>query len=269
MMKCIQCGTKNTNNALICKKCGDLPENLDQWDTGDIVVPYLLKLYKNIFSKYNKKYGLQDNRFTILELLGQVALWSAMSLKIFKTNYQKHDSEIPVFLKTEKIADDARMPRLIYNLDIFNRISCLTMFLFYTENFFKSVNQLLENKFTGKGYSDLIKHVLKELGLNNDDENYSTLYIPAAMRNTMHEGGIYAENDYNGKINKILFKFKKNDAPPYSSWKHCCFFMENIFLILDKVLDHRKIKKAKFPLKFLENEIDWNAEIKKINKKKK
>ena len=227
-MKCIECRNKINSNSLICPKCADLPQILDEWTTIDKTVPYLLKLAKRILKDFDKYEG---DRFSLIEPLYQVILWTALNLKSFKENYQKPISPIAKFITENKILDNERMPKLIYNFDMFYRMSCLTLFLFFTENFLKSVNQELEQKYFGKSYSELVKHVLKQLHMNDrNNENYNSLYIPAVVRNTLHHSGVHTDNEYNGKINKILFKFKKNDSPNYASWVILVSLLNTLFL---------------------------------------
>lgn len=153
----------------------------------------------------------------------------------------------------------------IYNWDLMNRISFLTVALFYVENMFKSINSGLDKKFMGKGYSNLIKHVLKELHMNDQKKkNYYTLNIPAIVRNLAHGAGLHEDNNDNGKIQGILFKFEKHDDPPYASWRHNCFFIENIIEVLEKVMSNPKVMIMQSQLTIRDEMMDWDAEIQKL-----
>lgn len=269
-MHCEQCGAKIKAKSLICNKCGDIPENLGEWDIIDDVVPYLLRIYKNNFSKYHKMFRPVDNKHFMLTQICNIPLWSSLNLMMFKENFNKFGSPLAIFLKEKKIMNDDTMPRFIANQDLYHRSACLTNFLFYAETFFKSVNDVLKKPFESKGYANLTKHVLKELNLHDVKlENYNALYIPAIVRNSMHAEGMHVDNDYNGKINKILFKFKKGRPVEYGSWKHVCFFLEHYFEVIDKILSTPRIKNAKLS-RFSEGfEMDWDAEIRRIKPRRK
>ena len=269
-MKCEQCGAKIKAKALICNKCGDMPENWGEWDVIDFTIPYLLKIYKNSFSKYNTMFRPSDNKHFMLTQICNIPLWTALNLMMFKENFHRKNSPLVVFLKDKNIMnDDEVLARFLANQVLYHKSSCLSNFLFYTEVFLQSVNEVLKNPFEDKGYANLAKHVLRELNLHDAKlENYNALYIPAIIRNSMHAEGIYTDNDYNGKISKILFKFKKGHPTEYGSWKHVCFFLENYFEVIDKILSTRRIKNAKLS-RFSEGfEIDWDEEIRRIKPRK-
>ncbi|MCV0373681.1 MAG: hypothetical protein K5793_09040 [Nitrosarchaeum sp.] len=268
-MKCNQCGAKIKAKILICNKCGDTPENWGTWDIIDLAVPYFLKLYKNNFSKYDKMFKRSDNKHYMLTHITNIPLWTALNLLMFKENFQKNNSKLSMFVKDKTIMDDKSLPRFIYNQDLYHRSSCLAIFLFQTEVFLKSVSQVLKNPFEGKGYSNLVKHVLKELNLNDiKSENYNALYIPATIRNSLHEAGMYTDNDYNGKVGKILFKFKRGYPTEYVTWIHICFFIEYYFEVIDKILSVPRIKRAILSIPFEGFEMDWETEVRKIKPRK-
>lgn len=270
IMLCGHCGAKIKANTLICNKCGDVPDQWGEWDTIDFVIPYLLKIHKNNSSKYNTMFKPSDNKHFMLTQICNISLWTALNLMMFKENFHKSSSPLVVFLKDKNIINDEEvLIRFTLNQVLYNKSSCLSNFLFCTEVFLQSVNEVLKNPFEGKGYANLAKHVLRELNLNDAKlENYNTLYIPAIIRNSMHSEGIYTDNDYNGKINKILFKFKKGHPTGYATWKHICFFLENYFEVIDKILSTHRIKNAELSRSSEGFEIDLYEEIRKIKPRK-
>jgi len=269
-MKCEHCGEKIKAKSLICNKCAQVPNSWGEWDIIDFSIPYLIKIYKNNFSRYNVMFRPSDNKHFMLTQVCNIPLWTALNLMMFKENFYKRNSPLNTFLKENNLMmDDEILPKFIGNQVLYHKSAFLSNFLFYAEVFLQSVNAILKNPFEGKGYANLNKHVLKELNLHDAKlENYNALYIPSIIRNSMHAEGIYTDNDYNGKINKILFKFKKDHQTGYATWMHFCFFLENYFKVIDKILSTRRIKNAKLS-RFSEGfEMDWDEEIRRIKPRK-
>ena len=253
-IKCKECGKKlDSSLKLICPSCGRLPVEQDLWKTIEQLLPLLIDLNNKInklkrFLK-NNKIPLDDQRTRTVVSLGYITMWTIIQLKIFVPNFKTKISPIPVYMQSLNKMSEKDMIDFIFNFDLMNRISFFTMFLFQTDVFLRSINSTLRNKSTGKGYKTLVKHVLKELKIpNQNNKKYHILYIPAIVRNCLHTDGIHTEEDDNGKIEGILFKFKKGCAPGYGSWLHEYFFCDKILDVIEEILNLPKIKMKKLPI---------------------
>lgn len=245
-MKCENCQNNIKAKSLICPKCANLPHDPGIWNTIDKTSTFLLKLTKEYLDKFSRRYT--GNQLYVMENLATILLWTGLSLNKFRENYETPDSSMSELVIRKKFTNRKNMNKISHNLDLMNREASMALFMFQIENFLKQVNLMLENKFDGKGYGQLVKHVLKELHLNDSkQENYSSLYIPSAVRNTLHYAGIHTDNSYNGKIQKILFKFEKNKKTNYGSWNHTCFFFKNMIIMVETILSTPKIKNIDLP----------------------
>jgi len=134
----------------------------------------------------------------------------------------------------------------VEGFDLLNRRNFLTNFLFQVEVFMKSINTILENTYKKKGYVELVRHVLKELNML-DENRLNILKIPALVRNTMHVNGPHTDNDDNGKIDDILFVFKKSETPKYAHWINLYFFADKILDVMNELLLNEFLEDKKLP----------------------
>ncbi|GFN40554.1 MAG: hypothetical protein YK1309IOTA_1960003 [Marine Group I thaumarchaeote] len=142
---------------------------------------------------------------------------------------------------------DSQMKHIILHFDMMNRMNFLTALLFQVEVFLKSINYILENNLKTKSYQLLVKHVLKELKITNREKKYHILYIPMLVRNSLHSGGIHMDDNDNGRINGILFKFKKGEILHYTSWYHEYFFSDKIIDVIEEIMNLPKLKGVNLP----------------------
>jgi len=246
---CVKC---NANVILtdrnLCPKCGEigvdrmLSESLNQTNHD------FAKIIEKLNAIHDNNLPETDLRWATIVVLRDASLWAAMQVKTYPSLMMKKNSPVPQYLKSLQPVSDDSIKRLVFNFDLMNRSSYLTMFLFQVEVFFRGVNSILKNKCTNCGYRELTKHVLKELKIPNDNnEKLDILNIPALVRNCLHAHGIHNKNDEHGKIDGILFKFEKGKRPGYIGWEHVCFFCDKLLEVIGEVLKSPLVKRTQIP----------------------
>jgi hypothetical protein len=61
-------------------------------------------------------------------------------------------------------------------------------------------------------FKDVAEHILKACGIDEVQRKHDTLYVPALMRNCMHNGGIHDRAQYKIDLAGILYEFVKGEA---------------------------------------------------------
>ena len=129
----------------------------------------------------------------------------------------------------------------IQKLDILNRRSYLTALMFEVEVFLKKISETLPEGEL-QGYEQLVKHVLRELGiLTNDSEEFRKLYYPAIIRNSLHNNGFHEGKKYEGKIKGIPFLFEDKQQTKHAGWRHVYFFCIGILEMMELIIQHQTI----------------------------
>lgn len=253
-IKCKNCSRKIIRKDSLCNNCGYLTTSMNAFDTAKEMKTFFVELNRKVNSLRgfinSKKIPYDDQRNQILGSLSYMIAWAVIQLDFFHQFARKESDLIPTWIKQynpsitkEQIED------FLYNYDNMNRRSFLVNFLFQIEVFLKELNKLLPNPTNDQGYKFLVKYVVKELKLNNpDNETYRILYFPAMVRNAMHMNAIHTKTDDNGKIDGILFRFKKNELIHYSSWYHTYFFCDKIIGIIDEILKLDYLKDKSMPV---------------------
>jgi hypothetical protein len=73
------------------------------------------------------------------------------------------------------------------------------------------------------------------------------MYFPAIVRNSLHNAGIYDEDNTPGKIRGINFEFIEEKGIQYASWRNLYFFCDNIIDVLEEILKHKSLGNQPIP----------------------
>jgi len=207
------------------------------------------KINKLIRFIISEKIPVYDQRNQVVMSLNYMVAWVMLQLNFYANYARKENDPIPLWIKsTNPNITQEQMEEFLWNFDNMNRRSFLTNFLFQIEVLLESINNVLTNPTVDNGYKLLIKHIIKELKLkNSDNETFRKLYFPAMVRNALHMNGTHTENDDNGKIDGILFKFKKGNIVAYASWRHTYFFCDKILDVVEEILQNNYLKGKTVP----------------------
>lgn len=253
-VNCKDCSHKITRGDFLCNNCGRLTTSLNAFDTAKEMKSFFVELNNKINSLRgfirSEKIPADDQRNQVLGSISHMIAWVVLQLDFFDRFARKESDLIPRWvIRVNPTITKEDMEEFLSNYDNMNRRSFLTNFLFQIEVFLEELNKLLPTPTDDKGYKLLVKYVIKELKLNNpDNETYRILYFPAMVRNAMHMNGLHTENDDNGRIDGILFRFKKNHLVTYGSWIHTYFFCDKILDVMDDILKLDYLKDKSMPV---------------------
>lgn len=248
-IQCFTCQKKiDVRYNFLCKYCGSLPIHQTIDEAVVEMITHLGSLNAKIIDlrTFFKTLGLptSDKRNQTLGALNFLFLrlsHQLLSFHEFITNPK--DPLAQQLLQQNSRISQQSMDEFIATYDVLNIRDFLTGFLFIIEDFFKNVNKILKNQTYGKGYENLVRHLICELfNLKADSELYRTLYFPAIVRNSLHAGGINTDNNANGKIGEVFFRFEK-DKPVSGSWRNIYFFCDKILDAIDQILRNKQIEK--------------------------
>lgn len=233
----------------LCSNCGQVPIDQNLYPSIKEMLEFLLKL-----SERNKSIGehvislgfeVRDTRRQFLGFTDTLFRWTYLQLSLYYNNSQTPDSFIQQWLKKDiSKLDDEGLKKFLLGFDLLNRMSFLTVLIFRMQILFEDIKNILPNKPTNNlKYNELVKHVLRELGmLEQDSELFRILNFPAIVRNCAHNNGVHAISDDNGWINGIHFTFKQGKDVNYYSWRHLYFFYDKIFNALEQIFENPIIK---------------------------
>ncbi|MBS3922356.1 MAG: hypothetical protein KGZ37_04315 [Nitrosarchaeum sp.] len=239
-MKCDNCERNFEGEHTICPYCAKIVGDPQILETNEKISEDMINLSKKYLDKFYTKY--KGTKLFVMENLATAILWTGLTLYQFQANYGTKSAKLSTLVIKRGFTDKNHIFDFGKNQDLMIREASITLFMFQIENFLKQINLILENKFDDKGYSGLLKHVLREVGLNDSElKNYNSLYLPSVVRNSLHYAGIHTDNDTEGKIEDIQFKFKKGKKVIYGSWYHTYFFFENMIVTVEKILASPKI----------------------------
>lgn len=245
---CVTCGKKiEPVTDFICHYCGRLPITMDLFDAMDEMAKLTVKLNDKInrlrqfFDTLNLPHDDERNQF--LGSISMLSGWLNIQLIIYRDYARGTNS--PIGRKIRESNQNMALTQfteIIRNFDLVNRRSYLTSFMFQVEVFLERINGILPNVATEQGYKKLVKHVLKELGMTQkDNEKYRILYFPALVRNSLHMNGTHMGDDDNGKIQNIPFSFKNKQLVGHAGWRHMYFFCEHILDVIEEILKNKQI----------------------------
>lgn len=245
---CKECkGKINPKKNLLCPHCGRLPITMDMIDAIAEMANLAVKLNEKINSlrRYfdTLKLPHDDIRNQFLGAISIMTGWLLLQLIIYRDYAKRTDSPISQkILESNLTMSKAQLGETIKNFDMMNRQSYLTGFMFQVEVFLMRISEVLPNVFSGYGYENLVKHVLKELGMiGKDNEKYRIMYFPAIVRNSSHMNGIHTRKLVNGKIGGIAFSFKKGKPVKHAGWLHVYFFCDKMLDIIEEILKNNLV----------------------------
>lgn len=255
-IKCDNCGQKTSK--MLCTACGRYPKQQNFLESCAEAEKRLFELHDkiNVLRNYvnDQTFDYGDQRNQVLGGLSQTTVYTIYQLNNFQKQFRSPESAGSLWIKnpyptrTFKTISKEQLQEVVGGFDLLNRRNFLTNFLFQIEVFMKSINVILENTYEKKGYVELVRHVLKELNMLDEKQNRLNIFkIPALVRNTMHVNGPYTDNDDNGKIDNILFVFKKNESPKYAHWINLYFFVDKILDVMKELLLNEFLKDKKLP----------------------
>lgn len=251
--KCKYCSRKITRDDFLCNNCGCLTTSLNAFDTAKEMKTSFVSLNDKVNSLRSiinsQNIPFDDQRNQVLGSLSYMIAWAVLQLGFFDQFARRESDPIPSWVKrVNPTITKKDMEEFLSNYDNMNRRSFLTNFLFQIEVLLEELNKLLITPTDDQGFKFLVKYVIKELKLNNpDNETYRILYFPAMVRNAMHMNGIHTKEDDNGRIDGILFQFKKNKLVKYGSWMHTYFFCDKILDVMGDILKLDYLKGKSMP----------------------
>ena len=244
---CRICGKKIEPEEFLCPYCGCLPISIQIIDGAKEMIPLTIKLNTkiNLLRDFfgTLKLSPDDERNQLLGSLSQITGWLNTQLIIYTNYFKTPDSPIPQKIRKENPSmSKKQLQEIVLNFDKINRMSYLTHFMFRVEVFLKRLAEILLSPSPNYGYKNLVKHVLKELGMGGQDsERFRILYFPAIVRNSLHMDGSYTEKNIQGKINNIPFRFTKGKRVRYASWRNLYFFCDKILYVIEEIMKHEKV----------------------------
>lgn len=250
---CKECGKKIESTDFLCPFCGRLPVKVSIIENAEEMLPLTenlntkINLMRDFFDTLNLT--PDDERNQLLGSLNQITGWLHTQLIIFTKFFKTPNSFLSMTIRRANPDMTKKgLQEIVLNFDKINRLSYLTHFLFRVEIFLKRISETLLTPPENEGYKNLVKHVLKELGMRGQDgEKYRILYFPAIVRNSLHNAGIYDEDDTPGKIKGINFKFIEGKGIRYASWRNLYFFYDNILDVLEEILKHKSLGNQPIP----------------------
>lgn len=265
VVKCKYCSHKITRDDFLCNYCGRLTTSLNAFDTAKEMKTSFVELNNKVNSLRgiikSQKIPADDQRNQVLGSLSHMIAWCVLQLGFYDQFARRPTDPIPKWVRSvNPTITNEGMIEFLSNYDNINRRSFLTNFLFQIEVFLEELNKILITPTDDQGFKFLVKYVIKELKLKNpDNETYRVLYFPAMVRNAMHMNGIHTKEDDNGRIDGILFKFKKNHIVNYGSWMHTYFFCDKILDVIGDILKLDYLKGKRMP----RTDFDYEDELKK------
>lgn len=245
---CIACGKKiDPAKDFLCHRCGRSPITIDMFDAMDEMAKLTVKLNDkiNLLRQFFETLNLphDDVRNQFLGSISVISSWLIIQLIIYRDYARSTNS--PIGKKIRESNPNmtlAQLTEIVKNFDLMNRRSYLTSFMFQVEVFLERINGVLPNITSDQGYKKLVKHILKELGMTQvDNEKYRVLYFPALVRNSLHMNGIHMDTDDNGKIQKIQFSFKNKQLVKHAGWRHIYFFCDKILDVIQEILKNKLV----------------------------
>jgi len=240
--RCKNCSRRITRDDCLCNNCGSHTTDLNSFDTAVAMRESFVQLNNKVneIRSYNNSNNVpyHDQRNQVLGSFSFIIAWAMLQLDFYNQFGRTSNSAIPQWIMNMNPGiDRVRIEEFLSNYDNMNRRSFLTNFLFQVEVLLEEINKILTNPTQDQGYKFLVKHVVRELEMNNpNNETYRILYFPAMVRNAMHMNGVHTENEDNGRIDDILFKFQENQLINYGSWRHTYFFCDKILDVINDML---------------------------------
>ena len=247
--KCIECSKRiNIHADLICPKCGKLPTVIGIFDSMEEMIQDTIQINKktNELIEIFKKLKLPDDdiRNEFLANMNMLTTWVNLQLTLYRDYGKTTTGSICKKLSAQGGGLTAdQLSKKIKNLDILNRRSYQTALMFEVEAFLKKISEILPEGEL-QGYEQLVKHILRELGiLTNDSEEFRKLYYPAIVRNSLHNNGFHEGKKYEGKIKGIPFLFEDGQQTKHAGWRHVYFFCIGILEVVELIFLHQTIQK--------------------------
>jgi hypothetical protein len=249
-VNCIECKNKiKQENQILCRNCGGIPENIDFFKLVEEMKQNSASLNKKIIKlkqlvrSFN--YDRWDERLNLLQDLSHLFGWLHWHLSFYLANTK--DTNGPIAKATKKDnpkMQDADIQKIIANFDIINRRVFFVEFMFRIEHLMRRINGILAHPTPKKKYNEIVLHILRNLNISQDkDEHYRTFVFPSFVRNSLHLNGIHTDNEENGIIQGVFFKFFKDKEIIFTSWRHLYFFCNCILDELPLILESKLINK--------------------------
>ncbi len=118
------------------------------------------------------------------------------------------------------------------NFKTFLKSSFLTECLFQIEFPLREINSKLPKPTTEKRIIPLSKYLLKCLEV---ESKIDTIKAPYFLRNSLHNWGIFTDNNENVTIRGDNYKFENGKPVNFATWENVCMFLEELFNTLDKI----------------------------------
>jgi hypothetical protein len=210
------------------------------------MIQYTIEINKktNELIEVFKKLKLPDDdiRHEFLANMNMLTTWLNLQLTLYRDYGKTINGSICKKLSAQGGGLNAeQLSKKIKLLDILNRRSYQTALMFEVEVFLRKISEILPEG-QSQGYEQLVKHVLRELGiLTNNSEEFRKLYYPAIVRNSLHNNGFHEGKNYEGKIKGIQFLFKDNQQTAHAGWRHVYFFCIGILEVVKLIIGHQTI----------------------------
>ena len=250
--QCFACQKKVDASSILCPYCAGPPihQTIDEAVMEMVTLVEKLNVKVADLRTYFTTLGLppSDKRNQTLAVLNFLFLRLSHQLISYHelTTNPNNASRKEILEKNSHVPQQS-LDTMVVGFDILNQRDFLVGFLFIIEDFLESVNKILKNQTSNNGYKNLVKHVVNELfGMNADSELFRELYFPAIVRNSLHKGGIHTENDYNGKIDGVFFKFE-NGKPVHGGWRNIYFFCDKVLDAINQILKNKQIENIPIP----------------------
>lgn len=213
--------------------------------TAQIVADELTKIQKkNQTFQDLQRYPSTDVRQKVFEAFGGT-IKSTVLVECLLISFEKGmwDSEKSMnYLGFDVNHTDAQ--KLIEIFAKHTKLSFVTMFNFQLEVFLKTILSILDSDKTSDGFYTVINNVLEKAKLEDQDKKFQILYTLAAIRNSLHSGGVHTKDDIeNYTIQDQVFEFLKGKAVNCASWLHICVACDGILDIVNEIIESDKVTK--------------------------
>lgn len=134
-------------------------------------------------------------------------------------------------------------------IDKTNKLSFVLLCQFQIENLLANIIREL-NLQEPNGFYQLSKNIVDHFGLGK--EAHDILYLPAAIRNSLHSNGIHklprSWADKRVTLDGVEYRFKFDQPVSCASWAHIAHALEHSIRVIGNILDAPEVKAINDPM---------------------
>jgi hypothetical protein len=123
-------------------------------------------------------------------------------------------------------------------IDKTNKLAFVLLSQFQIENLLSNISRELHLQ-EARGFYELSNIIVDYFAIGK--EAYDLLYLPAAIRNSLHSNGIHklpkSWADKRIRLDGVEYKFKLNSPVSCASWAHIAHALEHSITVLSDILD--------------------------------